>query len=80
MSHRDGADASAPLLAWTWRVAIVVALACVAATRFLAGVGAGAPPPGSPLAALRGVAEPETTGALGSGGVRLDPCAAPRRP
>ncbi|WP_407529513.1 hypothetical protein [Methylobacterium oryzisoli] len=69
------------MLAWAWRTAIVVALLSVAATHFLAGSGPGAAPqgPSSPLAALRGAVEPETTGAIGPAGMRLDPCALDRR-
>ncbi|WP_162561099.1 hypothetical protein [Methylobacterium terrae] len=61
-------------------MALIAVAASLAATHFLASRGT--PASTGAVAALRGHAEPETTGSIAgrAAGTRLDPCAAASRP
>lgn len=69
------------LLRRTWRAALLAVAGSLVATHFLASRTT-TDPRRETVAALRGLAEPETTGSIAgpASRTRLDPCAAPLRP
>ncbi|GJD53544.1 hypothetical protein OPKNFCMD_6321 [Methylobacterium crusticola] len=71
------------LLSRTWKVAALLVVTSLGATQYMAERSRPAAAPRfSATAGLRAPVEPEVTGSLGPAAaqVRLDPCAAPRRP
>ncbi|TGD94773.1 hypothetical protein [Methylobacterium nonmethylotrophicum] len=80
LSGREKAPLS--VLQRTWRLALIAVAASLATTHYLASRSTPSGTGPGPTAALRGAAEPETTGSIAGSAARtrLDPCAAAPRP